>query len=260
MKLQLIVTTMNQKSFDLVSTMNIQSDAIICNQCGIDNVKVLKKDCHDIMLLSSSTFGKSVNQNLGIMYSSGDILLFSDDDLILSDNYENAVISFFEKYKSADAVKFYCESLNKDRPLAFKKPKKIQKVSKTKMMSAGTPMLAVKRAFLLKNNIWFDASIGPGTKCPNGEDGVFLDSLFRNKANVYVCPDLLAYVKQCDSSWFCGFDEPYFVNSGYIYRKIYGFFCFLPIIRKALKFSINKKSDFSLFKMIALLNKGAKKK
>lgn len=258
MNLDLIVTTIDKKEFNSLSYMNIQSDAIICNQCGKDSISSFKTGNSNILFLSSSTRGKSINQNLGIIYSNKDILLFSDDDLILEDGYENQVITFFEKHPDADAVKFYCESLNSDRKLGFKKPLKTRKVRKTQIMSAGTPMLAVRRDFLIKNNIWFNITIGPGTSCPNGEDGVFFSDLFKNNVKFYVCPTLLAYVKQDDSTWYKGINEEYFVNCGLIYRMIYGDFSMLFIIRKALIFTIKRKTKFHFFYMIKLMKKGKK--
>ena len=33
MKIDVLISTMNQKSFDLIKTMNIKSDVIVINQC-----------------------------------------------------------------------------------------------------------------------------------------------------------------------------------------------------------------------------------
>ena len=147
--IEVLITSMFQTDFSLIKKMNIEGNAIICNQADCWSFDSIRHDSYAVRMITSSTRGKSINQNIGIMLSKNDILVFADDDIVLKKGYEKTILDFFEKHKEADAVKFYCESLNSNRPLSFKMPKKIKKAKKTDMMSAGTPLLAIKKSFII---------------------------------------------------------------------------------------------------------------
>ncbi len=259
MNLEVLITTMHQNDFSLIHKMRIESDAILLNQCSDNYVKEYCFNGNKVTMISTNTRGKSINQNFGILVAKGDILVFADDDIIFVDDYRQIILDYFNKHTKADAVKFYCESKNLNRPLSFKKPKKDKLIKKHEIMSAGTPLLAIKRDFLIRNGIFFNAGIGPGTDCANGEDGVFYSTLFKHKCKMYISPILIGYALQDNSSWFNKFDEKYFLNSGYIYRLIYGKLAFLYIFRKAWMFHFGKRTELGFFRIISMMNKGKNK-
>ena len=258
MKIELLVTTMKATDFSLVERMNIQTDAILCNQTT--NTSLVEKSIsgHRIRLLSTETIGKSINQNIGLFYTDADVVLFADDDVKFIDGYERIVQDFFSKNPDADAVKFYCESTNKERPLAYKRPSKISKARRASLMSAGTPCLAVKKAFLDANSLLFNISVGPGTKQGSGEDSLFYNALLGSQANVYLATDLIATVDQLSSSWFAEYNDDFFKNLGYVYKKLYGPFSLIFIVRRAIRLRKITSNDNGIIKMVELMYKGTK--
>ena len=259
MKIEVLVCTMHQSDISKYSEMNLQTDAVIANQADVSDFEQCQISGNNVRFITTDTRGASLNRNIALIYSKADIVVFADDDQILVDGYEQLVKDAFAQNPDADAIKFYCESTNSKRPLAYKGVKEVEKSSRIKIMSAGVHALAVKKEFLEKNNIWFDNSIGPGREIYCGEDSVFIDTLIKNKAVIYLSPVLLSYVKQQESSWFKGYDEQYFISVGYIYSSIYGVLAPLAALRRAFR-DRNKTNGKSTFgKMFFTMLKGIKK-
>lgn len=256
MKIEVLVTTMHQKDFSKYNDMNLQTDAVIANQadyCGFEETEI---DGKRVRFVTTDTRGASVNRNIAITYSTADIVVFSDDDQQFVDGYEELIINEFQNHPDADVIKFYCESSNPERPFSYKKPQFFCRATKRNIMSAGVHCLAVKRECLIKNNIFFNVSIGPGNEIYSGEDSVFLNDMITNKVSIYLSPALLSYVSQGESSWFKGYDEQFFTSCGYVYACIYGLLAPLVIIRRAIKTRKRKKCTTNIITMIKLMLKG----
>ena len=184
MKIEVLVTTMHQKDISKYNKMNLQTDAVIANQadfCGYEETQV---DGKRVKFVTTDTRGASLNRNIAIIYSKADIIVFADDDQEFVDGYEKLIIDEFEKHPEAEAIKFYCESTNPERPMSFKKPSKFCRATNRNIMSAGVHGFAVKREVLINNNVFFNNAIGPGKEIYCGEDSVFLDDLLKTKSKI----------------------------------------------------------------------------
>ena len=258
MKIEVLVTTMDANDFSLYEKMNIQTDAVIANQSGKLDYAEEIIDSNKIKLITTNTKGLSRNRNIGIAYCTGDIILFCDDDVKLVDNYQQIIIDEFNKYKNIDAVKFYCKSDNIDRPLSFKNPKFFKKAKINNILSAGVVAFAIRREILVKYNFRFHEDLGAGTTHGSGEDSLFLKQLLDSRIKIYLSPIFLANVKQEESSWFNGYDKLFFVNTGYIYKILYGNMALFAVFRRAIKMKKNKKCNLSFLKMIEYMIIGLK--
>lgn len=255
-KIEVLVTTMFEKDMSKYESMNLQTDAIIANQSDECFFVEEKRGESRVRMITTNTRGASRNRNIAIMYSSGDLLIFADDDQILVDGYAQIVEDEFKKCPNADAIKFYCESTNEKRPLSFKRPIKLHKASKKELMSAGVHCLAIRKEYLHKNNISFQLNMGPGENIICGEDTAFFRDLLKCGAKIYVTPTFLSYIDQGESSWFKGYTEKYFVSVGYVYSRTYGSIARLAILRRAYRLS--GKTDYTFQQMVKLMNSGMK--
>lgn len=258
MKIEVLVTTMHQTDISKYGEMNLQTDAIIANQADFCAFEKAKINGNNVRFVTTDTIGVSLNRNIALTYATGDVVIFADDDQVFVDGYEQLVKDAFTRNPEADAIKFYCESTNNKRPLAYKGVKEVTKATKRNLMSAGVPGLAVRTEFLLKNNIWFDNRMGPGREISCGEDSVFLNELLKHKAKIYLSPILLSYVNQGESSWFRGYDEQFWITVGYVYDCIYGCLSPLAIIRRIFR-ADKTKCIFSKRKIFSLMLKGKRK-
>ena len=256
-KIEVLVTSMHQKDTSKYEKMNLQGDAVIANQADDCFYVEEQKGEHTVKMITTNTRGTSINRNLAIMYSNAEYVIFSDDDQVFVDGYEQIIEDEFKKCPKADAIKFYCESTNKKRPLSFKQPSRLKRVGKKEIMSAGVHLLAIKRQFLLDSHLSFQINMGPGKEIYCGEDSAFLSDFIESKGKIYVSPKLLGYVEQTDSSWFEGITERYLNAMGYVYARIYGKLAILAIYRRAYKLR-KKVNNFNLLQMIKLMKKGMK--
>ena len=258
MSVEVLVTTMHASDNSKYRDMNIQTDAVIANQANVCDFHEGEINGKRVRLVTTDTRGVSVNRNIAITYSSADIVMFADDDQIFAEGYEKIVLDEFEKCPNADAIKFFVQSTNPERPLSYKRSDSLKRATKKNVMSAGVHCLAVKRDFLIQNNVFFDAGMGPGRKIYCGEDSVFINLLLKRGAVIYHSPELVCYVKQEDSSWFKGYTEQYFISCGYIYGRIYGMLAPLACVRRALRLKKLPNCDWKMARMLGLMFSGVK--
>lgn len=235
MNIEVLVATMRQTDFSKVTEMNIQTDVLIANQdarCAYE-----ERDFGAFMarMVTTDTVGASLNRDLAIFYARGDVVIFADDDQIFTDDYAAAVREAFSEHPDADAVKFYCESRNPERPFSYQRPECTKMAGRWSLTSAGVHAFAVKRSFLLDNGLLFDVRVGPGRYIYCGEDSQFLNDLRRAGARIYLSDKLISYAKQDGSSWFEGYTERYFISAGYTYQKLYGLLAPLAALRRVIK-------------------------
>lgn len=89
MKVEVLVATVNCTDIKkLIKKMNIQTDAIIANQCDHIGYEEIKYNNSSIKVYSFPERGVGLNRNNALMRASGDIVLFADDDEALVDKYE----------------------------------------------------------------------------------------------------------------------------------------------------------------------------
>lgn len=254
-KIQVLVTSMHQTDTSKYESMNLQGDAIIANQADDFFLLEEKRGDHTVKLVTTKTRGLSINRNIALMHSDAEYIMFADDDQTFVDGYEELIEKEFQKCPKADAIKFYCESIN--RPLKFKKTDKLKRAGKTLMMSTGVPCLVIKRSFLVKKCLYFQSNIGSGAQHFCGEDSAFFSDFYKAKGKIYVSPILLSYVDQSESTWYEGITERYLEALGYIYSRVYGNLALLAIYRRAFRLRRQTK-EFSFKTMIMVMKIGMK--
>ena len=86
---------MHQKDDSIIKKSNLQTDAVVVNQCDRDSIEdffFLNKDnkrCH-VIFISTTERGLSRSRNMAIKNAiDADICLLSDDDERFEDDYEN---------------------------------------------------------------------------------------------------------------------------------------------------------------------------
>lgn len=116
MNLQVLVSTMNHKDiFNLLEKMNINSDAIIINQCDNHNYEKLNYKEHIIHLYSFAERGIGLSRNNALMRATADICLFGDDDVTYVNDYSDIIIKEYKDHPDADVIIFNLPSTNPKR-------------------------------------------------------------------------------------------------------------------------------------------------
>ena len=236
-KLQVLVTTMHQTDLSKYTQMNLQTDAVIANQA--DRNEILAKTINgcNVQMVTTATRGTSRNRNIALAHTNQktEYILFSDDDLIFVDGYEQLISDEFSRHPEAEAIKFNIHDLSATRKISMRRVSVFEKATKRNMSSSGVCGLVIKADGLKKYNLWFREDFGPGTENYCGEDSIFLMEMLKKKVKLYRSPVDIAGIDQTESSWFTGHNERYFTTAGMVIGTIYPKLAYFIVIRSAYK-------------------------
>ena len=217
MEVQVLVATMQQYDHSLLDIMNIQSDAIVGNQCKRNYIENFTWNGYKIKYLNFNERGVGINRNNALMRATADICLFADDDMRYYDNYPDLVKRAFEKHPDADVIIF---NLKESMPTRYI-IRKDAKVNCMNYMRYGTARIAIKLRSVKVNSIYFNQCFGGGSEYRHGEDTLFLTECLRKKLKIYAVPEFIAeLLHNRSSTWDKGYDDKFFVDQGALYKNI----------------------------------------
>ena len=217
MIVQVLVATMHQSDHSLLEKMNIQSDAIIGNQCGFNSIEEFNWKGYKIKYLNFNERGVGLNRNNALMRADADICLFADDDMIYRDDYVNIVLNTFQSYSDADVIIFNLKEVNPTRYIIHSPIK----VNYLNYLRYGTARVAVKLSSIRKKGIYFNQCFGGGTEHCHGEDSLFLTACLNSHLRIYAVPEYVAELtEERVSSWNIGYNQKYLQDQGILYNTI----------------------------------------
>ena len=112
MKIQILVATMHQKDYSLLDRLNVQSDAVVVNQCDIEDINLFEYKGHKVLWINSIERGLSRSRNMALRNASADICVLCDDDERLSDGYPEMIKNAYSDVPKADFIVFNIKSLS----------------------------------------------------------------------------------------------------------------------------------------------------
>lgn len=220
MKLQVLVSTMHQTDHSLLEKMNIQSDAIVINQCDRDCIERFTFRGHDVLWMSMNERGVGLSRNNALMRASGDILLFADDDVVYTDGYVEKIVKNFENHPKADLIVFNLKSQNPDRPEAIVENE--YKLHWYNSLKFGAFRIAIRKDAIRKANVFYSLLFGGGAQYQSGEDNLFIIQCLKKGIKGLASDVIIGTVQQEESTWFKGFDEKYFFDKGVLMKQCFG--------------------------------------
>ena len=261
MKLEILVTTMHQSDFSKFSQMNLQTDAVIANQTDRNEYAEAEINGCTVKLISTDSRGVSRNRNIALAYASqkSEFIMFSDDDLVFNDGYEQMILDEFEKHPEADAIKFNLHDISNTRKISMRRIEQFEKATRRNMSSSGVWGVVVKSDVLKKYNLYFHENFGPGTENYCGEDTIFLMEMLDKEVRFYRSPVDIAGIDQTESSWFQGHNERYFTTCGMVLGTIYPRLSYLLVIRSAWKAYRRKDSGMNYWEILGCYINGIQK-
>ena len=243
MKVEVLASVMNASLPETVQHMNLQSDAVIINQCdrlGQEEMQISPGNGR-IRFCSFPDRGIGRSRNEAILRAEGDICLFSDADIVYEDGYEAAVLAEFERNPRADMIIFNIEVEEERRTYHITERKPVRwyncgrygavsfAVRRESLLRSGKrdsrsqqALSAVRRESLLRSGITFSLLFGGGAKYSNGEDSLFLTEFIKKGCRVYTAPVTIGREEAGESTWFHGYNEKFFHDRGVLYHYLYG--------------------------------------
>lgn len=216
MKLEVLVATMNQIDYSLLEKMNIQTDAIISNQNDVFIRDEFLYKGNKIKWFSFDERGVGLNRNNALMRATGDIVLFSDDDVEYMDGYETTILNFYDRHPDADVVIFNM-NLKKNNGEIKETVNTNACVGRYQVTGYGAPCISVRLKRIRFNNIFFHLDFGGGAKYSCGEDTLFLQDCAKKGLKIYTTTDKIGHINQGESSWFIGYNKKYFIDKGILF-------------------------------------------
>lgn len=226
MKLEVLLSEMNLDIKEL-EKKNIKTNCIIINQCSENAFQ----EINNFKIYSYNEIGVSNSRNRAIKKSTGDILLFCDDDVTYYDDYEKTVIKEFENNPKADLIFFNLDSPNRISKLN----KSSRKIHFYNCLKYSTSRIAIRRNSLIDNKIQFNNLFGGNSKYSCGEDTLFIVDCLKNKMKLYSSKEKIGYISHSKSTWFNGYNEKYFFDKGALFcaisKKMSYLLCFQYLLR-----------------------------
>lgn len=217
MKLEVLLSTMNQNDLSIIQKMNIKGNAIIINQCNRIEYEELVEKSQIVKMYSFHEKGVGLSRNNALMRASGDICLFADDDVVYNDEYEEIILDAFKNHPDADVLIFNMNSLDCGGPAEIRKR---SRVGYFNFMRYGTVNIALRRESIHKANIYFSLLFGGGAKYSAGEDSLFLYECIKKGLKIYTAPSYIGTVSNEVSTWFKGYNRKYFYDKGVFFANL----------------------------------------
>ncbi len=247
MKIQVLVATTNQTDHSLLEKMNIQTDAIVANQCDRDGIEDFEWRGHRIRYLNFAERGVGLNRNNALMRADGDICLFADDDMIYINGYADIIERAFDEILQADVIVFNLTEKNSER----KQIKRVSRVGYLNYLRYGTARVAVRLRSVREQGIYFNQCFGGGTQHSHGEDNLFLNACLKKGLKIYAYPRSIATLtNERVSSWNVGYNEKYLMDQGILYKTIsrrwYKLLCFQDAIRRRGRYKMSALEAYGI--------------
>ncbi len=243
-KVQLMVSTMNRMDSLWLEKLNIASAAVVINQCGRKDKRLIHKEYADVLWVDSNEIGLSKSRNMALDNASGDYLVIADDDLEYVDGYNNTICDAFKKNPNADVIVFQVEGIEHE----FKKyGRKAKRLFYLGSLHVSSVEIVIRKDSIKKNKIRFAEEFGSGAKYRMGEENIFLFECLKAGMKIYYEPKVIARLHMNESTWFRGFSKKYFFDRGAVSRKLYGnIFGLFMIIVFSVKNYNKYKDDMSI--------------
>lgn len=253
MKVQLLVSAMNCDPKSLVEQMNISTEAIIINQCDVEDKQVFLHRDREIACYSYSERGVGKSRNHALERADSDICLFSDEDIVYTEDYEALMIREFEKNPQADMLIFNIEVSDDRKTYENTETKKVHLYNCGRY---GAVSFAFRTNKLKESGVKYSLLFGGGAKYSNGEDSLFIKDFIKKGYQVYTAPVTIGREKESESTWFSGYNEKFFYDRGVLYHFLYGRLSRILALRFLLAHKDKMCIQITVKQAYALMKKG----
>lgn len=255
MKIQTLVVTVDQTDHSLPERMNLQTDAVIGNQCASDCVETLSYQGNRVTYYNTAQRGVGRNRNLVLEKSDADICILADDDLRFLDGYPERMKEAMTLAPGADIWVF---NLIEKKPQRYRF-EAVTPINLHNFGKFGAARLAIRRSAVMNADIRFSLLFGGGAKYGAGEDTLFLKECLDRGLKIIAVPLALAEIDQsAESTWFTGYHKKFFFDKGAAYRAIYGRADILHDLRYLVKYRNKFRGQIAVTSAFSAMLEGKK--
>ena len=219
MNVQLLVSAVDKDAAVLIGQMHIRTDAVVVNQCDRYGYEEIADKGHRIQVFSMPERGVGLSRNTALLHANGDICVFSDEDIVLTQDYEVQIRKAYEELPDADMILFNVKVAPSRRTYWNED---IHRVNYRNYGRYPAYSITVKREALLRANVHYSLLFGGGAKYSNGEDSLFLRDCLKAGLKIYSHTICIGEETERESTWFSGYHEKFFRDRGVLYHYLYG--------------------------------------
>ena len=218
MKLQTLAAAIDQTDHALVEKLNIQTDALIGNQCSRSGEETFSFRGHRVTYLNATERGVGNNRNRLLERADADYLILADDDMRFVDGYPEIAMQAVRACADADV---YIFNLIEREPRRYVN-RAVRRVGRRQYARYGAARLMLRRDTIERAGLRFSTEFGGGARYGSGEDTIFLRDCLDRGLKLCAVPYALAEIDQdAASSWFTGYHEKFFRDKGALYACLY---------------------------------------
>lgn len=213
MKIEVLMSVMNQTDMSIGHQSQVDTDLLIINQCDHDDYEEQIVNEHTWRMISTIERGAAKSRNMALRNARGEICLLADDDEQFKPTTWTDVLQAFAAIPEAAAIVFNVDRINN------KLKKKYYTISQIKESPSyrgyGNVQMAFRLSVIKEHGIKFDEKFGSGTEWGGGEDVLFQKDMRSKGLKIYEYPQSIATIDYgTESQWFHGYDEKFFYNAG----------------------------------------------
>lgn len=218
-KVQVLISAVEKQAAELAEKMNIRTDAVMVNQCDRYAYEEIRRAGGRIQCFSMPERGVGLSRNTALLHADTDICLFSDEDIVLNDDYERMIREAYGALPDADMIlvnvkvsptrwTYWNESIHRINYLNY---------GRYPAYSITARLDALRRA-----NVSYSLLFGGGAVYSNGEDSLFLRDCLKAGLRIYAHTVCIGEEIERESTWFHGYNEKFFRDRGVLYHYLYG--------------------------------------
>ncbi|MGG4610054.1 glycosyltransferase family 2 protein [Providencia sp. Me31A] len=229
MKLSMLYATYDDRLISLIEHLpeaHYNTEIIIIHQTRAPHEYQkhidLLNNRKDIRYFSSNDKGVTKSRNLAIAKSTGEILLFCDDDVIYNGDIQKNILNAYRENIHAGFLTFaYTEDIKKIKSKKFKDNS--FKHTLLTILSIGTIQISCKKALLTNLSITFPEDMGAGSKYFLCDEPVFLSNFIKSGIDGYYIPISIGY-HPVESSGNIFNNKNAFISRLLCFKRIFGKF------------------------------------
>lgn len=253
MGIQMLVSAVNQDVQTLAQRMNLETDAIIMNQCECFGYEEYEYRTCQIRCYSMKERGVGLSRNHVLMRADAELCVFADEDIIYESGYAARIAEAFERNASADILLFNVRVAEARRTYWNEKEKRIRWYNYGRYPAYS---IAARTQALHKANVNFSLLFGGGARYSNGEDSLFLRDCLKAGLRIVALPVTIGEEKERESTWFHGYNDKFFRDRGVLYHFLYGKLAVPFALRFLLAHGKTMCREISIKQAYALLKDG----
>ena len=231
--LTVLLSAMGLSDTSLLRKLGISGSSIVINQASSEEREYFPEE--DCLFITTRERGLSKSRNMAIREAAmqrKEFCIFCDNDVLYEKDYEEKILSAFDRNPDSDILVFFIERPERHKPV-FKEERRLDRLHAMKIFS---PEIAFRLSSVKRAGLKMDELFGAGAKYGMGEENIFLfDAVKAGLKTTYV-PVRIAGTVENESSWFKGYTEEFFRNRGAGYYRmspfLWPFLCLQFALRK----------------------------